>query len=183
MNQKPPRVLISYSHDSPEHAERVLRLSDQLRQHGVDSHIDQYTPVPKEGWPAWMERQIQKADYVLCVCSDEYRKRFSDEVESDVGRGVSWEANLIRNALYEAKATNSGQFLTLQFDNFSLALIPGPLKGFAGFTLTDFRLESEGYEKLYRHLTGQPATPVFVMGKIVQLAPRRRSGASTRRRS
>ena len=29
-NAKPVRVLISYSHDSPKHAERVSRLSDQL---------------------------------------------------------------------------------------------------------------------------------------------------------
>ena len=45
-----PKVFISYSHDSPEHAELVLALSDRLRQDGIDSHIDQYemstSPLP-----------------------------------------------------------------------------------------------------------------------------------------
>ena len=34
-----PRVFISYSHDSPEHKDRILALSDRLRQDGVDCSI------------------------------------------------------------------------------------------------------------------------------------------------
>ena len=44
-----PKVFISYSHDSKEHAERVLSLSDRLRRDGVDSQIDQYELSPPEG--------------------------------------------------------------------------------------------------------------------------------------
>lgn len=36
------KVFISYSHDSPEHKDRVLALSDRLRADGVDCYIDQY---------------------------------------------------------------------------------------------------------------------------------------------
>jgi hypothetical protein len=50
----PTRVFISYSHDSPEHADRVLALSDQLRAGGIDCILDQYEPAPEEGWPLWM---------------------------------------------------------------------------------------------------------------------------------
>jgi hypothetical protein len=35
-----PRVFISYSHDSPEHADRVLALADRLRAEGIDCHLD-----------------------------------------------------------------------------------------------------------------------------------------------
>ena len=38
---EPLKVFISYSHDSDEHSERVLRLSDHLRGDGIDCNIDQ----------------------------------------------------------------------------------------------------------------------------------------------
>jgi SEFIR domain len=47
-----PRVFISYSHDSPEHQDRVLALADQLCADGVDASIDQYEMSPPERWPA-----------------------------------------------------------------------------------------------------------------------------------
>jgi len=42
----PVRVFTSYSHDSTEHEERVLALSNRLRIDGVDSIIDQYESPP-----------------------------------------------------------------------------------------------------------------------------------------
>ena len=66
----PLRVFISYSHDSPEHADRVLALSDRLRQDGLDSILDQYfLGSPDEGWPRWMDRQIRDVDFVLMICT------------------------------------------------------------------------------------------------------------------
>lgn len=44
---KPPKVFISYSHDSQEHAAHVLRLSDALCAWGFDCHIDQYELAPE----------------------------------------------------------------------------------------------------------------------------------------
>jgi SEFIR domain len=53
------RVFISYSHDSPEHKDRILALSDRLRQAGIDCSIDQYEQSPAKGWPRWCERQVE----------------------------------------------------------------------------------------------------------------------------
>lgn len=41
-----PRVFISYSHDSPEHADRVLVLADRLVGDGIDCILDQYEESP-----------------------------------------------------------------------------------------------------------------------------------------
>jgi len=41
-SKAPPKVFISYSHDSPEHAERVLQLADRLRPDGVNAVLDRY---------------------------------------------------------------------------------------------------------------------------------------------
>jgi hypothetical protein len=51
MPSQPPRVFISYSHDSPEHAQQVLELAERLRKDGTDAQIDQYVAGtrPKAG--------------------------------------------------------------------------------------------------------------------------------------
>jgi SEFIR domain len=41
-----PRVFISYSHDSPDHQNRVLELVNRLRSDGIDAIIDQYVQSP-----------------------------------------------------------------------------------------------------------------------------------------
>lgn len=173
-DQTPVRVLISYSHDSPEHAERVLSLSNQLRDQGVDCVIDQYSPVPTEGWPLWMEREIAEANIILCLCSEEYCKRFSEDVQYDVGKGVAWEANLIRNAIYQDKPGMNSKFHPIQFDTQRLNWLPRPLQGKTVFVPTGFSLEDAEYEKLYRFLTNQPSTSRRPLGSVIKLAPKER---------
>src|SRR5438105_14560918 len=67
-----PRVLISYSHDSPEHKDRILALSDRLRAEGIDCSIDQYEESPSEGWPRWCEKQVEQSEFVLVACTETY---------------------------------------------------------------------------------------------------------------
>jgi len=43
--QRPPVVFISYSHDSAEHADRVLALSNRLHEDGIDCILDQYEAI------------------------------------------------------------------------------------------------------------------------------------------
>ena len=81
-----PKVFISYSHDSPEHAERVLTLSDRLRQDGIDSHIDQYEVSPPKGWPRWMVNKVEWADFVLVVCTETYQQRFKGKAPAGRAR-------------------------------------------------------------------------------------------------
>ena len=71
-----PKVFISYSHDDRPHQDRILNLSNRLRRDGIDCRIDQYEISPPQGWPRWMDEQIEEADYVLVVCTQEYHQRF-----------------------------------------------------------------------------------------------------------
>ena len=50
----------------------MLKLSNRLRNEGVDCNIDQYETSPPEGWPRWMTNQIETADFVLIVCTEKY---------------------------------------------------------------------------------------------------------------
>jgi TIR domain len=78
----------------------VLGLANRLRQDGIDALVDQYNPAPPQGWPKWMEREIQAADFVLLVCTETYLQRVEGREQPGKGRGVVWESNLIYNLLY-----------------------------------------------------------------------------------
>ena len=85
----PPSVFICYSHDSDEHADRVLALADALRDCGIDVILDRYVnPAPEQGWPRWMDQSIEAARYVLLVCTETYRRRAMDQEEPGRGLGV-----------------------------------------------------------------------------------------------
>ena len=107
MSEGPPRVFVSYSHDSPEHRDRVLHLADRLRADGVDAMIDQYVQSPPEGWPLWCAAQIDQADFVLMVCTEIYHRRVSRREEPGVGHGVLWEGRLIYQLVYAAGSASA----------------------------------------------------------------------------
>ena len=88
MVSEPPKVFISYSHDSELHSKRVLALANQLRGHGIEARIDQYVGDPDEGWPMWMRNQVLEANRVLLVFTENYARRFLGKEEEGRGLGV-----------------------------------------------------------------------------------------------
>src|ERR1700682_4317103 len=96
-----PLVFLSYSHDSDEHAARVLALADALRHGGLEVILDQYVhPAPAEGWPRWMDSNLDAAKFVLMVCTETYRRRVMGQEQPGKGRGARWEGKLIFNRIY-----------------------------------------------------------------------------------
>lgn len=160
------RVFISYSHDSEEHAERVLQLANRLRSDGVDAWIDQYETAPSRGWPKWMEDQVEQAKLVLCVCTETYRRRIDQKEEPGRGLGATWEGALIRMGLYLGQGKNE-RFIPLLFESSDAEHIPTSLMGFSYFE----PLDEAGYDSLYRHLTGQPRTKAPPLGNLRVLGP------------
>jgi hypothetical protein len=147
-----PRVFLSYSHDSAEHKERVHGLCNRLREEGIDAWIDQYETVPAEGWPRWAARQVREADFVLIVCTEVYERRFRDDEKAGQGHGVRWEGYVVTQELYDAGARNR-KFLPVVFPPWESSHVPDVLRGTTFFDLW----AEQGYQDLYRVLTGQPA--------------------------
>jgi hypothetical protein len=163
-----PTLFISYSHDSPDHADRVLALSNRLRSDGIDCILDQYEPAPSEGWLRWMDKQIQNADFVLMICTETYYKRVMGEEKPGVGLGVRWEGHLIYQHLYQNGTINT-KFIPVLFKDSNDNNIPRPLRGFSYYQIdTDV-----GYDNLYRHLTNQLPEPP-TLGQLKQLPPLQR---------
>jgi tetratricopeptide (TPR) repeat protein len=166
---KVPTVFISYSHDSPEHADRVLALSDELIQDGINCILDQYETSPPEGWPKWMDRHIRNSDFVIMICTEAYYRRVMGEEEPGKGLGVKWEGKLIYQHIYKADAENT-RFIPVLFESGKVEHIPMPLQD-----ATYYYVHTEqGYEDLYRRLTNQPRTTKPKLGKLRKLPPRER---------
>ena len=163
----PPRVFISYSHDSVEHQQRTLAFADRLRSGGIDAEIDQYNAAPPEGWPLWCERQIEAADFVLMICTESYHRRVGGDEAPGQGLGVVWEARIIRQLLYDAGAV-SAKFIPVLFSGAASAHIPTPVKGGTWYVVDT----EDGYESLYRRLTQQPGVVRPALGKLRPLPPR-----------
>jgi hypothetical protein len=167
---RPPVIFTSYSHDSPEHEEHVLALSNRLRNDGVDANLDQYESAPAEGWPLWMEHQIRDADFVLVVCSATYLRRVEGKEEPSKGQGIVWEINSIYNRLYSAKLV-SDKFIPVLLEGASPDDIPLPLKGF-----THYRADTAaGYDGLYRRLINKPLVNKPPLGEPRSLPAREKN--------
>jgi SEFIR domain len=160
------KVFISYSHDSLEHARRVLGLAERLRKDGVDAQLDQYVAgTPPEGWPRWMLDRLDWAEFVLVVCTETYYRRFRGHEEPGKGKGADWEGNLITLVIYHAKSTTS-KFVPVFFDGPDEQLIPEPVSGH-----THYLLDSEdNYDKLYAFLVGQAGVTPGELGSLRTLA-------------
>jgi hypothetical protein len=124
--ERPLRVLISYSHDSAEHADRVLELADRLRGDGIDATIDQYVVSPPEGWPRWMDRQIDESDFVLLVCTETYYRRVMGREEQGKGLGAQWEGMLVYQHIFDAATANS-RFVPILLRPWAVEYIPRPV--------------------------------------------------------
>jgi hypothetical protein len=143
-----PRLFLSYSHDSAEHDARVLALAERLVADGCACALDQFEPNPAEGWPQWMDRQLDVADYVLVVCTPGYYSKAKAGPDARSGRGVKFESVLLLNELYSAGMWNE-RFLPVLFAEVPENLILRSLRGY-----TRYRIDyPEDYGALLRHVT------------------------------
>jgi hypothetical protein len=75
MSVPPPRVFISYSHDSADHKKWVLDFATTLRSRGVDAVLDQWDLRPGDDLPEFMEQNLVAADYAVMVCTRRYVRK------------------------------------------------------------------------------------------------------------
>jgi formylglycine-generating enzyme required for sulfatase activity len=100
---KPPRVFISYSHDSEEHRARVLELAQRLRQDGVEAWLDRFEPAPPQGWPRWIVEEVQRAEFIVLVCTDAYRGQFERRDTFGQGQMTTFVGLLANQLLFEGE--------------------------------------------------------------------------------
>jgi hypothetical protein len=139
--EKSPTLFISYSWDNDGHKTWVKDLAAQLRRDGVDVKLDQWNVVPGDQLPAFMEKSIREIDYVLIVCTPDYKQK------SDNRRGgVGYEGDIITGEIYQHQ--NHRKFIpVLRLGNFRDSA-PSWL---AGKYSVDLRADSD-WERNYNDL-------------------------------
>ncbi|WP_295150610.1 toll/interleukin-1 receptor domain-containing protein [uncultured Peptoniphilus sp.] len=90
-----PKVFISYSWESKEHSDWVKFLADKLLADGVEAIIDSYDVSPGDRLPKFMESSIRDSDYVIIICTEEYKRKANNRE-----KGVGYESHIISAELY-----------------------------------------------------------------------------------
>src|SRR5258708_32864061 len=81
---------MSYSWDDEPHQEWVREFAARLRSDGVEVMLDQWHLAPGDQLPAFMERAVRENDFVLIVCTPNYKKRS----DARIG-GVGYEGDVM----------------------------------------------------------------------------------------
>jgi hypothetical protein len=157
-----PYVFVSYSQESDDHVQRVLTVVQWLRQHGVEAYVDKFEQSPPESWQLWCYEQIQKALYVLVVCTETYERRVLRQEAEGVGRGATWEGTIITNELYDRTAGDS-KFIPVVFADGDLEHVPFFLRGSTVYDVSD----EDALTDLYRRLTSQPEYVPAPLGAVI----------------
>ena len=93
------------------------------------------------------------------ICTAAYRKKIEDhDAEPQKGKGVRWEANFIRNYLYDG-GTQNPRFLPVLLNHDDAQCIPMIMNGYSRYYVKVPYHVCDGYSDLICRLTGQNRTP------------------------
>ncbi|MFC8043328.1 SEFIR domain-containing protein [Nocardia sp. NPDC057353] len=151
----PPRVFVSYSHDSPEHKDLVLEFATFLRREaGVDVRLDSWDDYQRRDWSLWAIEQLTEADFILVIASPEYKRRADGTAAADEGRGAQFEAAIIRDGLTRDLRAETRRVLPVVLPGRSIDEIPVFL---AAHSTTRYEIEeftTEGVNDLLAAFSG-----------------------------
>ena len=92
------KAFVSYSWDSDNHKNWVRELATRLRNDGIDVTLDQWSLVPGDQLPEFMERAVRESDYVLIICTHKYKERSNNRQG-----GVGYEGDIMTAEIMNTK--------------------------------------------------------------------------------
>ena len=143
-----PNVFISYSHDSKEHKEWVLKLASDLRSHGVNAILDQWDLRLGSDLRFFMEHGLSEANMVLCVCSDNYVHKVNDGKGGSGYEGMIMTQTLLSNA-------NAEYIIPVVRNNASVQKVPFALGSKLYIDFTDDAQYIARYQELLERIYGE----------------------------
>ncbi|WP_051570967.1 toll/interleukin-1 receptor domain-containing protein [Cryptosporangium arvum] len=166
------RVFLSYAHDSPEHSADVRTLWTLLRERGIDARLDLPAAERRTDWPAWMRRQIDRADFVLVIASPEYRRTADGLAERHERRGVRFEAMELVEELYRDHESGTRKIVPVVLPGRTRDDVPRFLRPYSTTYVEVGELSGVGVERLLRLLTDQPSVVGVELGEPPAFGPR-----------
>ncbi|HMN96731.1 MAG TPA: toll/interleukin-1 receptor domain-containing protein [Phycisphaerales bacterium] len=106
-----PKVFISYAHEDEAFNASVGDLAEFLRGEGfsVITDHDHRDTVPPQGWTAWMQHEIEEADFILVVCTPTMKDVFERRRGLPV-RGVTIESAFLISLIRKRITDNHSCF-------------------------------------------------------------------------
>jgi hypothetical protein len=165
--RKPPRVFVTYSPDSEQHKELVLRFCTFLRvEIGVDLHLDRWYENVRRDWSLWAIRQLAEADFILVVASPGYRRRSDGWADAGDGRGVQFEGAIIRDNLMRNLPAETTRVLPVVLPGRNAGEIPAFLHAFSSSHYTVSGFTRAGADELLAVLAGVARHPMPPRGSF-----------------
>jgi TIR domain len=148
----PPKVFVSYSHDSEPHKDWVLKLATRLMANGVDVILDQWDLNLGGDLPRFMETGLVGANRVLAICTSTYVKK----ANAGLG-GVGYEKMILTAQVMQD--VTSERIIPIIRDHDAKPAVPTFLvsKVYVDFR-DDLAYESK-YGELVREILGQKIKP------------------------
>lgn len=158
IEQIPPQVFISYSHDSDDHKNWIIQLATRLRSNGVDVILDAWNTKLGSDLASFMEQGLSKSQRVICVCSDNYL------IKANGGKGgAGYEKQIMTSELIIDQNTN--WIIPLIVNNSSNKKMPTFLGTRKYISFEDPKLYETKYEELLRDILEEPVLPIPLIGK------------------
>lgn len=148
---KRTRAFISYSWDDSNHKKWVAELATRLRSDKIETILDQWHTAPGDQLPVFMEREIRENQYVLILCTPNYKLR------SD-GRhgGVGYEGDIMTAEVLSDQ--NQRKFIPILVRGTWEEAAPTWLKGKYYIDLSRTDIYEENYKDLTTTLQGERKT-------------------------
>lgn len=148
----PPRIFISYSHDSQAHKDWVLKLATRLVANGIDVVLDQWDLTLGSDLPRFMESGLTSVERVIAICSDNYTQK------ANAGQGgVGYEKMILTAQLMEQ--ITGDRIVPVIRDNSSQTPLPIFLGARVFVDFRDDLMYESKYAELLRDLHGQQIKP------------------------
>jgi hypothetical protein len=158
IDETPPQVFISYSHDSDEHKNWIIQLATRLRSNGVDIILDAWNTKLGSDLASFMEQGLSNSQRVICVCSDNYL------IKANGGKGgAGYEKQIMTSELVIDQNTN--WIIPLIVNNSSNKKTPTFLGARKYISFEEPKLYEAKYEELLRDILEEPVLPIPPIGQ------------------
>lgn len=148
-----PTAFISYSWDNDPHKEWVAQLAARLRNDGVDTHLDQWHAIPGDQLPHFMEREIRENQFVIVVCTPNYKRKSDNRAG-----GVGYEGDIMTAEAFTTG--NHRKFIPVLANGPWESAAPSWLTGKFFVDLSDPSKQAKNYEDLINTIVGnRPQAP------------------------
>lgn len=147
-----PKAFVSYSWDDEKHKDWVQKVATRLRADGVDVTLDCWHATPGTQLPEFMERAVRENDFVLIVCTPNYKGKSDGRIG-----GVGYEGDIMTAEVFANR--NHKKFIPLLRTGKWNDAAPSWLSGKSYVDLRGKHYSEGEYQKLLNAVHGWGGVP------------------------